>query len=339
MNRSVMRTPRAWIVACATVIVLAGCVTGTQSRKVAADYYDIGNAYADLGQYDKAIQYYQTAIQVDPSLAKANYNLALAYAHMKRTDEAVGVLKQLLLSDPKNTQILSTLGWAYHIGGKETDAQAQYDSVLALSPADQDALYNSGIILWKLDRKSEALARIQKALAISPEDTDALYAAGSLYLALDQPADATGMLNRYLDKKPADIDALFLAAAAAERLQKYARELDAFDKIIAIDAKQADAWFGECRLLLTVVEDPARGLDALSKALEAGFHDQAAVKALLGSSELLDRDKVEGLLKDHNQFPAPDAPAPGTPSGASAPGTAAPAAPPSTGSPVAPPVK
>ena len=124
-----------------------------------------------------------------------------------------------------------------------------------------------------------------------------------------------------------------------ERLQKYARELDAFDKIIAIDAKQADAWFGECRLLLTVVEDPARGLDALSKALEAGFHDQAAVKALLGSSELLDRDKVEGLLKDHNQFPAPDAPAPGTPSGASAPGTAAPAAPPSTGSPAAPPVK
>jgi tetratricopeptide (TPR) repeat protein len=335
-----MRALAARVALCAVLLVLAGCVTGPQNRKVAADYYDIGNAYADLGQYDKAIQYYQTALQVDPSFAKANYNLALAYARMKRTDDAVGVLKQLLLADPKNTQILSTLGWAYHLGGKETEALAQYDAVLGLSPADQDALYNSGIILWKLDRKSEALGRIQKALAISPEDADALYAAGSLYLALDQPADATGMLNRYLDKKPSDIDALFLAAVAAERLQKYSRELDAFDKIIAIDAKQGDAWFGECRLLLTVVEDPSRGLDALSKALEAGFHDQAAIKALLASTELLDRDKVEGLLKDHNQFPPPDAASPGTPVGTAPAGAAAPAPPPGSaparGSPAAP---
>ena len=163
---------------------------------------------------------------------------------MKRTADAVTVLKQLLLTDPKNTQILSTLGWAYHLGGKDGDALAQYDSVIALSPADQDALYNSGIILWKLDRKSEALQRIQKVLAISPEDPDALYAAGSLYLALDQPADATDMLNATWTRSPRIRMRWFLAAAAAERLRKFARELEAFDKIIAIDAKKADAWFG-----------------------------------------------------------------------------------------------
>ena len=114
------------------------------------------------------------------------------------------------------------------------------------------------------------------------------------------------MLSRYVEKKPDDVDAWYMIAAGAERMQKYSRALDAYDKIIALDAKQADAWFGEARLLLTVVEDPQKGLDALSKALAAGFKDKEAVKALLASPQLLERDKVEAALKEHDMLPPPE---------------------------------
>lgn len=282
----------------------SGCVTDTRSRSVAADYYNIGNAYADLGQYDKAASAYENAVRLDASMVKADFNLALAYGKMKRYDDAAVILKRLLLRDPQNTLILSTLGWDYHLAGKDGDALAQYDAVITMSPADPDALYNSAIILWKLDRKDEALERLRKLLANTPADTDALFAAASILLSQDDPAGSGEMVSRYLEKKPDDVDGWYLAAAGAERQQKYSRELEAFDRIIALDAKQADAWFGEARLLLTVVEDPQRGLDALSKALAAGFHDPAAIKALLDSPALLERDKVEAALKDRKLLPA-----------------------------------
>ena len=116
------------------------------------------------------------------------------------------------------------------------------------------------------------------------------------------------MLSRYVEKKPDDMDAWYLIAAAAERLQKYSRALEAYDKIIAIDPKQANAWFGEARLLLTVVEDPQKGLDALDKALSAGFKDKDAVKALLASPQLLEKAKVEEAFKEHDLLPPAEQP-------------------------------
>ena len=290
---------------CAAVL-LAGCVTSESGKQIALDYYNIGNAFFDLGQYDKAVQYYQNALRADPGMVKADYNLALTLVRMKRSAEAVTVLQKLLAADEKNTTLLAALGWADHELAKDGEALAQYDKVLALSPADQNALYDSGIILWKLKRKDEALERFRKVLALTPDDTDALYAAGSILLSNDDPQGSADMLSRYVEKKPDDVDAWYMIAAGAERMQKYSRALDAYDKIIALDARQANAWFGEARLLLTVVEDPQKGLDDLSKALSSGFKDKEAVKALLASPQLLEKDKVEAALTEHDMLPPPE---------------------------------
>jgi tetratricopeptide (TPR) repeat protein len=307
-------------------VALCGCVTSRRDRDVASEYYDLGNAYIELGKYDKAIVEFEAALKIDPAFVKADYNLALAYAHAKRTDDAIAVLKQLLAADARNTQLLSALGWAYHLGGRDEEAIAQYAAVVALSPADLNALYNSGIILWKLNRPHEAMDSFTTLLAKAPDDTDALYAAGSLLLSLDDAAASSDMLSRYLEKKPGDAEGWYLLAAGAERQKKYSRALEAYDKIIAIDPAQGDAWFGETRLLLTVVEDPQRGLDALAKALGAGFKDAKAVKALLDSPGLLERDKVEAALKDHallpEQAPADGSPGPAPSDAKSAPGPA-----------------
>lgn len=332
MNRS--RAVALLLILSAVVALLAGCVTSTGGKVIASDYYNIGNAYFDLGQYDKAITYYQSALRVDPTLVKADYNLALTFVRMKRNDDAIAILKRLLANDKKNTTVMAALGWAYHQAGKDGEALTQYDVLLVLSPADQNALYNSGIILWKLDRKPEALERFRKVLSFTADDTDSLYAAGSILLSMDDAQGSLDMMSRYADKKSDDVDAWFLIAAAAERLHKYSRALEAYDKIIALDPKQGSAWFGETRLLLTVVEDPEKGLSALDKALAAGFKDREAIKALLASPQLLEKDRVEAALKAKDLLPPPEPaksdsakPATAPAAGAPAPGAPSPGAP------------
>jgi tetratricopeptide (TPR) repeat protein len=145
--------------------------------------------------------------------------------------------------------------------------------------------------------------RIRKPWAVNLLLARADDADGSLPPSLLHPgyAVASGDIPG-LEKKPADMKRCLLAAGA-ERQKKYARALEAYDKIVAIDPAQGDAWFGQTRLLLTVVEDPRRGVEALGKALGAGFKDAKAVKALLESPGLLVRDKVEAALKERGLLP------------------------------------
>ena len=290
---------------CLAFCLLAGCSSSPARRDVAVEYYNIGNAYVDLGQNEKAVQAFRDALRLDPGLVKADYNLALTYARMKKAAEAQEILVRLLRDDPENAGLMSALAWSYHLAGKEAEALVQYDAVLALAPADQETWYNSGMVLWKLDRKAEALERFRKLLALSPDDTDALFASASLLISMDDPSAAGEMLSRYLEKKPGDIEAWYMAAAAADRLQKYSREMEAFEKILSLNSKQADAWFGEARILLTAIEDPQKGLEALAKALSAGFSDAEAVKTLLAAPTLLERGKVEAALKEKDLLPEP----------------------------------
>jgi|GEM_PF-3771313 len=52
-------------------------------------YLTIGNAYAHKGQYDKAIENYNKAIQLNPNLAEAYYNRGVAYKHKGQYDKAI----------------------------------------------------------------------------------------------------------------------------------------------------------------------------------------------------------------------------------------------------------
>ena len=282
---------------------LAACASNTRTLDVAAEYYNLGNAYFELGEFEKAITYYAKALDFNPGLANASLNRALALIQLKKPAEALEILSKLLSGDEENVTVMTALGWALHAGGKDEEALAQYDRIIELSPENRDAVYNSGLIFWKLDRQTEALDRFKKLLIISPDDNDALFSVGALLLSLEDPKSASDYLERYLQKKPEDMDALFLLAECRVELEKYSQALSTYEKIVVLNPKEARAWFGKARLLLTVIEDPDKGLSALKQALELGFHDMGAVKTLLESAELQSRSEVEDALKARNMLP------------------------------------
>jgi tetratricopeptide (TPR) repeat protein len=289
----------------AGLALLEACATDTRNKSVAAEYYNIGNAYFEIGKYDLAARYFEDSLRLDPSLTKAEYNLALVQIRLKKSAEAQKILEKLLSDDPRNTTVLAALAWALHAEGKDDQALARYKTILEIDAGNKDALYNSALILWKLDKKQDALERFRKLLDIAPDDTDTLYDLGSLLLSMDQPQAAIEYLDRYLQKKPDDADAQLLLAACYERTQNYVQALAAYERMAAINPKDPRAWWGQARLLLTAVEDPDKGMAALQKALELGFHDMDAVRALLATPQLLARDEVVNALKARNMYPQP----------------------------------
>jgi tetratricopeptide (TPR) repeat protein len=292
------------------LVLLGGCASDPRIREVAAEYYNIGNAFFELGQYEKAIDAYRSALRFDPGLAKADYNLALTYARMEKLPEAEQLLKKLLADDPENVSLILTLAWAYHRAGREEEALSRYDAALAIAPENADAWYNSAVILWKLERKQEALERFRGLLAVAPDDAEGLFGAGSLLLSMEDAEAAEQYLGRCVQKKPEDIEARYLLADSLERQRKLSGVLGEYDRILELDPKQANAWFGKARLLLTAIEDPDNGLAALRKSLDLGFRDGEAAAVLLASPGLLERQAVEAALREHDLLASTNGAAP-----------------------------
>jgi tetratricopeptide (TPR) repeat protein len=96
--------------------------------------YNIGNAYADLGEYKEAIDAYKQAIELHPELPQPHNNLGLTYAALDRLAEAVAEFNQAVQLRPDYAEAHFNLGVAYLQSGKKHEAEEQQRILVKLNP-------------------------------------------------------------------------------------------------------------------------------------------------------------------------------------------------------------
>ena len=139
-------------------------------------------------------------------------------------------------------------------------------------------------------------------------ETKVLYGLGSLLLEMGKQEESVKFLNQYLEVKPEDVAAYLTLADAYTALKQYLRALETYEKAIAVDSSQKNAWFRRAFLLLTKALDPDRGATSLEQALYLGFNNMAEIITLVKevkASELLEHEKnrIYVLLKQKNLMP------------------------------------
>jgi tetratricopeptide (TPR) repeat protein len=95
-------------------------------------YYNMGNAYSDLGEYQRAVDSYKQAIKLDPALSKPHNNLGLAYAALGRLAEARAEFAEAVRLKPDYAEAHYNLGVAYLQLGREQDAQKEQKTLVKL---------------------------------------------------------------------------------------------------------------------------------------------------------------------------------------------------------------
>jgi tetratricopeptide (TPR) repeat protein len=302
------------VAALVATIFLAMSSCATVPSPLATEWYDLGNAWLDKGDFKRAGEAYRRALGFDPSLAGASYNWARALAEAGDYAGSLGILDKLAKSDPENSRILTARAWVLYKAGRSTDALKAYEALLALDPYSPDAVFNAAVLKLAAGDASGAAKDLETLAKAKPEDAPTILLLGRAYdeaLAsatndADKAAFAAGALGaferaRALGKADAAaLERIGLAYAdqAYANKRPYMEAIAVLDEATKADAKRAEAWFALARIRLTAAEDGSGGLEALRKALEAGFSDKEKVAKLLEIPALLEREKALALLKD-----------------------------------------
>ena len=97
-------------------------VASQDDPKIVA-FYNMANAYFDLGDYQNAADAYQSSLKIDAALSKVHNNLALALVGSKRTSDAATEFKRAVDLKPQYAEAQYNLGVAYLQLGKKSDAE------------------------------------------------------------------------------------------------------------------------------------------------------------------------------------------------------------------------
>ena len=157
-------------------------------EKFKLSYYELGNIYANLGEYIKARSYYNNALRLtDDEIAKndirnklisiddnAEIEQALYYIGKSNYNEAVRTLTKLL-SKTKRADAYYYLGVAYQNLGNYENSIMAFEQSLELN-ADFRELYNDYAISLYLNKNEfEALKVIGEGLKKYPQDPRMTY--------------------------------------------------------------------------------------------------------------------------------------------------------------------
>jgi len=104
---------------------------------------EVGRIYYNKNIYDKAIEAYQKAINIDPGFGWSYSNLALAFSHQGRYAEAIPLYNksiELFRNDRDKALSWNRLGDTYRRLNDRDNAQAAYEMAVGLDPDNNSLL-------------------------------------------------------------------------------------------------------------------------------------------------------------------------------------------------------
>lgn len=219
----------------------------------------VGEYYTDKGDYEKAIEFFRDAIDLDATntQAKAGYSEALAAKGndlllKDQAEAAKGVFLEALKLDPKNAAAYFGLGEVYAELDQTDEAIAAYEKSLESNKDLTEIYVPLGILYYQAGQIAKADDLLTKALAFSADSAETQFFVGLVRSSQNRSAEALSAFQKAgsLDSKLAE--AFYYAGEMLVRLKRTADAVPEYRKAVDLKPAYFDAWFalGEAYLEL-----------------------------------------------------------------------------------------
>jgi tetratricopeptide (TPR) repeat protein len=206
-----------FIIICLLTVSACGPIIRHESSK----HFEEGNRWSNSGNYERAVEAYNLALEKDPDFAMALHNRGFALARLGAYDQAIEDFNRALTVDPKNALIYYNRGTAWDKKGDYHRALQDFNRAIQLKPDNPDVFCARGIVLDKLGQYGKAVDDLIRTLQLDPGYEEALGNLAWIFATCPDGAYRNGERAIDLAQKAMDMDATpyrldTLAAAYAE---------------------------------------------------------------------------------------------------------------------------
>lgn len=167
---------------------------------------NLGTALADMGDHQKALEYFEQAVKIKPGDPEANNNLGAAYYSLGRYQEAIESCQRAARMNPDYVKAYIDLGTAYGAAERYTEAVEAYQRAVTLHPQNARAHCNLGAAYFALGQLPESIEAFRQAIKIRPDYSQAHFSLGLAYMEAGKKEAAWEeyKILKTLDAKMAD---------------------------------------------------------------------------------------------------------------------------------------
>src|SRR5437870_582304 len=142
---------------------------GNQPEALAELWYRGGIDSLWLGNYDNALNYFETAANRNPRRPETWIQIGYCKVKQGRNEDAIRAYKRALQLRPTSSEAFNKLGDAYFFAGRFDEAITSYKDAARVQPNEPDAYYNLGLAYLETGDRDSVLIQARRLESIDAE--------------------------------------------------------------------------------------------------------------------------------------------------------------------------
>ncbi|MFI5134449.1 MAG: tetratricopeptide repeat protein [Chitinophagales bacterium] len=149
-------------------------------------WHNLGNAYYDLGLFEKAIESYEFVVAINEQWDLAYRDCGDAYFRLKQYHKAIGQFEKAIEVSKPYEDLLYSIGFCYEKMKDILQARTYYRKAATSDPKYSEAFYRIGETYKKEKQWDHAIHFYKKALRLKPDNANYLMALAQSFYNLGE---------------------------------------------------------------------------------------------------------------------------------------------------------
>jgi protein O-GlcNAc transferase len=294
--------------------------------------YNLGMAYSQLNDNEKALKYFMLALQINSNDIGSYNSIGITLEGMGKADEAVVYFKEALKRAPQQIDAYVNLGNVMLRTGRMDEAVLYYTEALRRDPGCPEVYNGLGVIAASRKDFPRAREYFQQALRLRPDYTEAsmnLQKTLSPTVSEDPPArklmkmiesdprnqdlyvklaklqlhagDAQASIDNFrkaISLKRDSVEARYGLIMALSRKQDYDQALKVMQEIRSLQPDKPETYYN-LACIYAKKNDTGESVKSLKKAIDMGFNNWDLIKKDPDLENARGTTAMNELLKNH----------------------------------------
>lgn len=176
--------------------------TQKNKRAAAERFYSQGVAQLSRDDYQRALIFFEKAVEMDPNYAEAWYQAGFCYGLLGRHDDSLSSSKNAAKLRPDWAATYVNIGASTFALGQFNESADAYRQAIRLDDDNPETQYGYSLALNKLGRADEEMLALRRVIEIKPDHANALEKLGQAYFKQKRWANAAEFFEQLRTYRP-----------------------------------------------------------------------------------------------------------------------------------------